>query len=113
MKLEGDALLNAVLERAQSGAGMPELVQALLLRPEASEIAEEEAGTYLQELIDSAVLVSATFPIVTGEPYATTDKAVAPVEERQPASQIRATDLLDTADPSVSALPADLGQKDQ
>jgi thiopeptide-type bacteriocin biosynthesis protein len=68
VKLYGDEYLTAVIEQAGSGATVPELVEAVLLVPADSRTSEAEAREYVQELIESEVLVPSLLPLVTGAP---------------------------------------------
>ena len=66
MKLEGDQYLDTLFERAQSGATIPKLVEAVLAAS-AGKLDLGSARIYVQELIDDGVLVSSFSPPLTGE----------------------------------------------
>lgn len=66
MRLEGHQYLDTLFERAQSGATILELVEAVA-RVSAGKLDLESARIYVQELIDDGVLVSSLAPPLTGE----------------------------------------------
>jgi thiopeptide-type bacteriocin biosynthesis protein len=65
MELEGDRYFDAVFERAQTVATVPELVETTLSVTDC-ELDSESARVYVQELIANGVLVSSLSPAVTG-----------------------------------------------
>ncbi len=67
VRLHNDNYLDTILERAREGATIRELVEALLLLLDGSEVSEEDAMDYIQELVNAQVLVSSLSPLVTGE----------------------------------------------
>jgi len=65
-KVESSIYLNAILTSAKHGATIHELTSTLV----ALEISEDEATAFIDELIDSRLLLSELEPVVTGqEPY--------------------------------------------
>lgn len=67
VKLYNDEFLEAILQRARSGARVGELIDTIRAKAGGGpEITAEEAGTYIQDLIRSEVLVSSLTPLVTG-----------------------------------------------
>jgi thiopeptide-type bacteriocin biosynthesis protein len=68
VKLYADPFLDGVIERAQSGAMLTEMIEAVRALPDGSELTSEETRDYIEELIDSEVLVSSLTPQVTGTP---------------------------------------------
>jgi thiopeptide-type bacteriocin biosynthesis protein len=67
VKLYDDEYLAAVIERAEGGARVSELVEAALLVPAESATSETEAREYVQELIENEVVVPSLVPLVTGQ----------------------------------------------
>ncbi|HLJ26458.1 MAG TPA: lantibiotic dehydratase [Candidatus Angelobacter sp.] len=69
VKVESDPYLEAVLSRAQAGATVSELVEAVLSQPGDANPSEEEAMEYVLGLIrDNDFLVSNLSPLLTGVP---------------------------------------------
>lgn len=69
VKIESDSYLEALIERAQSGATVLELVAAVHAAPGDANPSEEEAREYVLSLIrDNEVLVSTMSPLLTGTP---------------------------------------------
>ncbi|MBK7652703.1 MAG: lantibiotic dehydratase [Flammeovirgaceae bacterium] len=65
-KVESSPYLNSILQRAKTGATIHELTLALI----SLEIPEDEARAFIDELIDSRLILSELEPVVTGqEPY--------------------------------------------
>jgi thiopeptide-type bacteriocin biosynthesis protein len=65
VRLDSDSHLESVLDRAKTGATIEDLAQVLILSAD-SEIASQEAETFIRELIENNVLVSQLSPVVTG-----------------------------------------------
>jgi thiopeptide-type bacteriocin biosynthesis protein len=69
VKVESDAYLEALITRAESGATLAELVQAVLNTNGGAEPSEEEAREYVLGLArDNEILISDLSPILTGMP---------------------------------------------
>lgn len=62
-KVETSTYLDSILERARLGAKIKELMNALV----SNEVTEEEAAAFIDELIESKLLVSELEPVVTGQ----------------------------------------------
>lgn len=67
-KVDADNFLDAVLDRAKTGAKVPDLIETVRSSAADSEISTDEAREYIQELINNEVLVSNLVPLVTGDP---------------------------------------------
>lgn len=68
VRVQSDPFLDAVLEAARPGATFEELQGVLTRIAEGADRVEpDEAAAYLEELIDSGVLVSRLDPLLTGE----------------------------------------------
>jgi thiopeptide-type bacteriocin biosynthesis protein len=68
VKLEDDVHLSAAIARAESGATVSDLVQAVMAQDLEDPLPEDEVREYVLDLIRSDVLVPALAPLVTGEP---------------------------------------------
>ena len=69
VKIESDPYLEAVLERAQSGATVAGLIAVVLGAPGEADPSEEEAKEYVLGLIrDNELLISNLSPLLTGTP---------------------------------------------
>jgi len=69
VKIENDTYLEAVLERAQSGATVQELMSVVLAAPGDADPSEEEAKEYVLGLVrDNELLISNLYPLLTGTP---------------------------------------------
>ena len=67
VEVHNDSYICEVLERARTGARIPELMDALLLLPRGSRFSRHDAREYVQELVNAQVLVSSLSPLVTGQ----------------------------------------------
>jgi thiopeptide-type bacteriocin biosynthesis protein len=68
VKVEDDPYLRAALARAEEGATVQEVAQAVALQEGDFQPTEEEARDYVFELVQNEVLVPSLDPLVTGEP---------------------------------------------
>ena len=68
VKLEDDPFLVAALERAEAGASVEALAQAVIAQDRDDPPSEEEAQAFVVDLVRSDVLVPALTPLITGEP---------------------------------------------
>lgn len=68
VKLYSDQYLCAAIDCARDGATVAELTEAILRVGDDAEIKAEEVLQYVQEIIDSEVLVSSLTPLLTGRP---------------------------------------------
>lgn len=69
VKVENDSYLEAVVERARTGATIPELVAAVLAAPGEVNPSEDEAKEYVLGLIrENELLTSHLSPLLTGTP---------------------------------------------
>ena len=64
--IEGDEYLDAVVERAKNGATLDELVRIIRDLDPDGDITDEDARSYVIELVDRDVLSSDLAPVVTG-----------------------------------------------
>jgi thiopeptide-type bacteriocin biosynthesis protein len=64
--VEADDFLDLTLDRATTGATIDELAHALVAADPDDEISLEEATEFIEELIDTKILVSQLWPNVTG-----------------------------------------------
>lgn len=62
-KVETSCYLDSILERARQGAKIKELMNAIV----SDEVAEEDTATFIDELIESKLLLSELEPVVTGQ----------------------------------------------
>jgi thiopeptide-type bacteriocin biosynthesis protein len=67
VSVANDKYLDAALERAQTGATLSELTEAVLKQSTNSDVTDEEATQYSRELIENDVLVSRLSPLLTGQ----------------------------------------------
>ena len=67
-KVAADEYLTAVLQQAQNGATFNDLVKIVLDCCSDSGISSSEAEEYIQELVNSQVLISNLSPLLTGRP---------------------------------------------
>ena len=65
-RVDRDQFLDAVLLRAQTGATVTDLSEVISRVPGGTEFSDEEVRAYLQQLIDSEVLISNLSPLLTG-----------------------------------------------
>jgi thiopeptide-type bacteriocin biosynthesis protein len=69
VKIDCDPYLDCVVERAQTGATVEELVAALLDQPGDDKPSEQELREYVMELVrENELLVSSLSPLLTGAP---------------------------------------------
>lgn len=68
VKVQSDSYLESVIERAQSGATVLELIGAVHAAPGDANPSEEEAKEYVLGLIKNEILVSTLRPLLTGAP---------------------------------------------
>jgi len=69
VKIESDAYLEAVINEAQDGTTVPQLVQAVLDAPGDADPSEEEAREYVLGLLrENEILISDLTPLLTGTP---------------------------------------------
>jgi hypothetical protein len=68
VKVESDSYLESVIERAQNGATVLELIAAVHAAPGDANPSEEEAKEYVLGLIKNEILVSTLLPLLTGIP---------------------------------------------
>lgn len=68
VKVESDPYLEAVLKRAERGATIPELTEAVLKQPGDANPSEQEARDYVQQIVrENDLLVPALTPLLTGK----------------------------------------------
>jgi lantibiotic biosynthesis protein len=69
VKIESDPYMEAVIARAQDGATVAQLVQAVLSAPGDADPTDEEAKEYVLGLVrDNEILISNLSPLLTGTP---------------------------------------------
>jgi thiopeptide-type bacteriocin biosynthesis protein len=67
VKVINDAYLDAVVAAAQNGATVSDLVKAVLNTPDGADVSEEEAHTYVLDLVrNNEILVTNLSPLLTG-----------------------------------------------
>ncbi|HET9626748.1 MAG TPA: lantibiotic dehydratase [Kofleriaceae bacterium] len=112
VSLEPSDYLVATIERARHGARPAELAIALVDAD--PEVTREEADEFIQELIDSQVLVSDLAPPVTG-PEAVDDiiAQLAAISSTAEAGEASAADAAANAGRALGALRATLGELDR
>ncbi|HYG65340.1 MAG TPA: lantibiotic dehydratase [Thermoanaerobaculia bacterium] len=103
--VDGTEYLEDTLRRAANGARARDLAQALVDSDPDGEITFEEAREYIDELIDSQLLVSDLWPTVTGpeaihDLIAQLQSLSAPIAQEAAARLIRARDTLEKLDAS-------------
>jgi thiopeptide-type bacteriocin biosynthesis protein len=100
VKVESDEYLVAALERAQTGAKFPSLVESVLAQSGDVSVSPEEAQAYVKELIENQVLVSSLSPLLTGKPAL--DDIISQVESLPSGGRI--ADTLRRAQDGMAAL---------
>lgn len=68
VRVASDEYLNAALERAGNGATFQELVDAVLNQLGEIDVSAGDAEDYVQELVNSGIIISNLTPLLTGPP---------------------------------------------